>query len=292
VEADDSSNTAIAHLYRRMNNQLHYMDSREFWKYGYYWFTEKLEGEYLIRVDLLPGSVDYGFFAPSYFGNSIIWSEAQVFSLESGEQFDVNIQLVPLNTKSGGVGSIEGFLLEGQHCAGEELNEEAIIYLFDGAAKLINYTYATPAGAFRFDGLAMGNYQLKVELAGKIGEQEVVSLSAAKPAVDDVTLQFDCNAYLGIMEVSHSQEMSVRKIYPQPASDYLMVEVEMRHPSNVVFELHNINGIIAYQSRFWLAEGIHKIPLDQLNLSSGMYILKLSADGLGSMIHEKVIVYR
>lgn len=292
VDESDSSNIAVASLYRRLGNQWNFMDSREFWKFGYYWFADKLAGEYLIRVDLKPFSNDFGAYAPSYFGNAIGWANARIFTLGGVEQFDVNINLKPLNISSSGIGSISGMLEKGLTCDDEVSTEGSIIYLFDIDNNLIEYTYATPSGSFFFDGLPMGTYIVKVEMTGKFGEKTTVNLSDSNPSLGNLVLHYDCNAFVGVEELSDKQNLSISRIYPQPATNHISLDLLIDKASRVNFELMDINGITIFGEERWIPEGSQEVKIDHLNIKSGFYLLKIDLLETGSVFYRKILIYR
>lgn len=292
IDEDDSSNVAVALLFRRVDNLWYLMDSIQFWKFGYYWFEEKAAGEYLIRVDLLPVSEAYGQYAPSYYGNTIGWAEAGTFLLKDPEQFDIDISMKPLAEWSAGPGVISGILQQGQNCLGDVSTQGAIIYLLNSQGLPVDYSYVSNTGDFYFSGLPLDTYTMKVEMAGSFGERSQIQLTKDDPVISNVELQFECNAYLGTQEPYPPHASARVRLFPQPASDHFTVELSLDNSSVIRFALIDLNGITMITKEKQLDEGIQEVSFHQPGIRSGLYLLKITDTATGSMVTKKLLINR
>jgi hypothetical protein len=267
------------------------MDSREFWKFGYYWFADKPSGDYLVRVDLLPVSIDYNFFAPSYYGDQIGWASASSFAINREETYNVDIHMQPLVPAKGGVGSIYGVLRQGDNCADGLTTQGTIVYLLDKTGFPIDYTYPEPTGAFFFDGLALGDYDLKVEMTGNYGEKSTVTLTNSSPSITNVVLHYNCNAFVGIQEdVQPSQTSVIGKIYPIPAKDHVTVDFYQDEAEAARIEIFDLNGNLVQWMEIWNEAGQTQTRIELKNVKKGLYILKFASNNGAPAAYRKLIV--
>lgn len=65
------------------------------------------------------------------------------------------------------------------------------------------------------------------------------------------------------------------KIFPNPATEYVMVELQSDEIKNALIQIYDMNGRLVYNEKITVLEGSSKIELT--NLNSSQYILKLSA---------------
>lgn len=74
----------------------------------------------------------------------------------------------------------------------------------------------------------------------------------------------------GVIEILQSKF----KIFPNPASEFVQVELESGEIKEAVIELYDLDGKLVYNSIFNIAE--IRTQIDITNLSSSQYILKIS----------------
>jgi len=291
VEESDSSNKAIAYLFRKYMNKWELMDSREFWKYGYYWFADKPGGEYIIRTDLLPGSIDYGNYSPVYYEDSKFWTQAKVFRLNDGEQYAVNVKLNPVVQPATGSGSISGNLQPGSGCIGSTKIQSELIYLMNDSFQVVSYTYTDENGAFVFNALGSGDYLVKAETTGKLSQSVAVHISENDPVVENIILNMDCNSFVSVEEYQTENDFLVKNIYPQPASDMINIDLSVKHTGNIEIQLIDMKGQICIARSMQIIKGSQHINLDVHELSKGLYLMKFDALDSGNIITKKIMIY-
>ncbi|MDA3953342.1 MAG: T9SS type A sorting domain-containing protein [Bacteroidales bacterium] len=79
------------------------------------------------------------------------------------------------------------------------------------------------------------------------------------------------------------------KVYPNPASDFVWVELESEEINEAIVELYDLNGKLVYNSKLNITEVRTQISLT--NLSSSQYILKIS-DSSGEVLHTYKLIKR
>lgn len=291
VEEDDSANIAIASLYRRYKNQWQLMDTREFWKYGYYWFVDKPAGEYIIRADLLASSVDFGAYPPSYTDDARFWEGAQTFVLSDSGEFAVDVYLNPVFDYEPGIGSIAGSVEPGIECADGITPDNELVYLLNAENQIISYTYTNMFGKFNFDGIGFGNYRVKAEVTGKWSDAYVLTLDAKNPSYSDINLEFQCNSFVDIEEFKPDENaFNISAIYPVPADEQLTIEISSQIVSNITVQLINTNGMIVFNLVENINNGNKKIKLRTDQLPSGIYLVRVLTGGRNQYKTKKIII--
>ncbi|MFK5855057.1 MAG: PKD domain-containing protein [Bacteroidota bacterium] len=290
IEQVDDANIAIAYLFRKVNHAWHYMDQREFWEYGYYWFVEKPIGEYLIVAELKEASVDYNLYAPSYYPNSISWKNASPFILSNNEQFAVNISLQKLTESISGIGSISGLIIGGPSCDTNYNIDtyHVLVQLFNSSREMISYTYSDLDGNYEFTGLGMGNYFIVPEYTGKYTEEINFTLNDLEPSLNDINLVVNCSHILGVDEIISEYLGTVDKIYPNPVIENADININIKDNSNIKVEIFNQIGQILYSKNLYLTSGKHTINLPVSSFKPGMYYVKLTADDNISSVRKLI----
>ncbi len=291
IEENDSSNFATAYLYRRLENKWEYMDKREFWKYGYYWFVQKPEGEYLLRFDLEPESKDYDFYAPSYYKNQSDWRAANTFLLNNNEQFEVNVNLKKLTDIDAGIGSISGNLISGQGCDSEDVSNRIIKLFYNN--EYVAYVKTNSEGEFEFLSLPTGLYRIEAEVSGKLSSTEFVQLDDSQPYSDSHILQINCNAFVGVEENEISETgIVLDNVFPNPVTDFVNFKVYTTIEQDIEIELVDILGRSINNYKLPLNKEYSDIKINLENISNAIILYRIKTyDGTlissGKLIHNK-----
>lgn len=78
-------------------------------------------------------------------------------------------------------------------------------------------------------------------------------------------------------------------IYPNPATEYIMVDLKSNEIKSTVVEVFNMEGKLVYNARFENAGGPNRIELNTLN--SSQYILRVS-DTSGNLLQTFKLIKR
>lgn len=280
IDSTDNSNTATAYLYRKINNSWEFMDKMDFWKYGYYWFSDKPVGEYLIKTELIENSLDYFNYAPSYYNNSTNWNNAKVFTLTDDQQFAVNISFQELTTSPSGIGSLSGMVVGGPSCYTLQNidTEHVLIQLFNNTGELINYTYSDGDGKYEFTGLGMGDYIIKPEYTGRYADEVNINISDTNPSVTGIDLMVYCSHILDVNEIINETPYEVNLPYPDPANDFVMMQIKSHLNTSGSVDIYSINGNIVFNQPIEITEGSQIISSNTSTLPSGMYYIRVFLD--------------
>jgi len=290
IDENDSSNVAVASLFRRIENKWEFMDAREFWKYGYYWFVDKPEGDYLIRIDLMPQSEAFDTYSPAYLPKVRFWENASIFTLTNNEEFSVDLQLVEMASDKPGIGSISGFLKSDLSCFQEGVVSSQLVYLLNSENEIVAYSYANHLGEFSFEGLGFGTYQLKAEVTGKSSNIYSLTLTNENPSANDIVLEIGCESYVGTQENNGQSGIVIANVYPQPATSGLTVELKGTIKKAVNYALYNIYGVIVLSGNASGSGALLKFNMSVIDLSAGIYLLKVNEPNHSESGIKKIII--
>ncbi len=274
IEEDDSSNIATAYLYRRISNQWRYMDKRDFWKFGYYWFVQKPVGEYLLRLDLTPQSIDYQNYAPSYYQHQTDWRYATTFVLENNDQFAVDVNLKKLVDMDAGIGGISGKLVSGLSCDGDlNLSGRIVkLYLEDD---YVAYSKTNNLQEFGFSSLPNGLYRLQAEVSGKSSSVGFVQIDDNQLFSDGNLLEINCDAYVGVQENLVGKSLSINKVYPVPADDYINISMISSKRQNIQIELIDALGRNFETYKMNIESGLTSVKLNISKADRGLMLYRV-----------------
>ncbi len=292
IDSTDDANIAIAYLYRKINNSWQYMDQREFWEYGYYWFANKPVGEYLIQTELKENSQEYFNYAPAYHMDAISWKSASTFILSNNQQFAVNVSFKELATYSSGIGSLSGDVIGGSSCDTiQNINtNHVLIQLFNSARELIAYTYSDVEGQFEFTGLGMGNYILVPEYTGRHTDDKNITLSDYEPTVNNIELTIHCSHILDVNDIIADEPFQTSLPYPAPASDYVNIRLNSEYNTQGDISIYNLSGNIVHNKLLNITAGNQTISIPVNTLPSGLYSMRVTLDNYQFQKVFKIII--
>ncbi len=285
IEPGDSSNQATALLFRKMNHRWYLMDQKDFWKLGYYWFVNKLEGEYLIRIDLKSDAEASDDYAPTYYVDNANWMTANTFYLND-TSYQESIWMQALKKLDNGIGTISGYLVEESRDSLELDN--ILIELLSGKGEIAAYTYSDENGDFYFDNLPVGTYTVLPEFPGYCGENISVTISAEQPNVSEIkSVIYDCQA-TGWGE-NPSADNPAFDFFPNPANSYLTITCETGRLSNIKLEILDLLGNIQ-ETKTLKIDSQKDYNLDVHHLNNGVYIVKLTDLQGGKITTKKLVI--
>jgi hypothetical protein len=281
-----NNDTGVVFLYRVYQNQLWFVESKQFEENGYYWFANLLDGEYMLKVGLTTNSGNYSSYMPTYFGDQVNWDAAQVISLHS-DQFENHVHLVPVVTLPSGTGIINGYLtFEGFDPAGT--GQQASVILFNENYQPVQYTWPNPNGAYEFSGLPFGSYYVRADLAGRPSTPHQVTLTSGNPIASSIELIVNESGYFFIDE-PQPEPYSISRIYPNPARDYIYMEIKSEKRCAVIVSISDITGRSYLAETVVAKEGDNEFRFDVSSLSSGLYFIRVSSTSYNFPIVRKFI---
>ncbi|MEI7897719.1 MAG: PKD domain-containing protein [bacterium] len=238
---------------------------------GVYYFTMVPDGNYYILA--IP--FDPSGYLPTYYGNTISWTQATLISLGTPNN-PYNINLVLSDQMTPGPGSASGQINMGD--VSNSMVDKVNMILLNSQGKAIGFTPVSTTGEFDFSTLAYGTYYLHAEMPGITSDYVMFTVSAAKPHTD-VVMTFTGNKILGIGETAALA--SSWSVFPNPVVEKLTINIELKQGINAEAGIYDMTGRLVENKRVFLNEGINTIDISTASLPSGIYFLRLfSKEGL------------
>jgi PKD repeat protein len=269
-------------LYRYTNNHVVPVDTSSFTENGYYYSLFLLQDHYLIKSRLTDGSVNASDYFPTYFGDHLLWQNADLCYIADSNHFQLDIHLHALPEIESGIGSISGSVF--RSFAGDQLTWPAFdtqVLLFDQELQPLTYEFTRNAGNFDFDALALGTYFLVAESTGKLCEKIEVTLTEANPEVKDVLLEiYDPGATPVIEQTSGNY---TAKVFPNPVTEKLFVDLNSPGNASVECIVLNISGQRILHQGFRVNAGSNLLSIPTSQLMHGVYILQVRHNEQGKI---------
>lgn len=272
---DFTGDTAMVRLIKKSGNHLTEVAKANFWEYGYFFFIDVLDGEYVVQADLTPESNAYTSFMPAYSGDVPYWQQAQSFSLSGGDVYDADVVMSALPPLENGPGLIGGHL-DCMDNSPVDLAERIVYLIRDG--NIVSLSHTDTVGNFVFSGVPLGAYTLRVEIAGKYSDVLAVNLT-----------EFDNQAMLLQLNISSSNVygtddtdsfVNAVNLFPNPATGNINLRFNLDRQTKLVSEVYTATGIICLSETHFCPNGENKLTLNLASLKPGFYLIALkSAQG-------------
>jgi PKD repeat protein len=272
-------------LFKKSGNALHEITSGLFHEYGYYFFVDVMEGDYVVHAELIEDSPSFKQYVPAYTGSTHSWQASQHISLTGQHMYEAHIYMQNLPLVASGSGYISGNINSLDNTLHDHGNR--IIFLFH-QGNVVDYAHTNSTGNFVFSNLHLGSYQLKAEIASQYSRTVDVNLSDFQNQAMGLNIDLSASGIFGTEEVAGSSEVNLL-LFPNPASSILNVSLEFKKAGNVTAEIVSTTGIVQQKNEYWLNEGNNTMLLNTLQLPQGLYILVLKS-GDGSLIQSQRFV--
>ncbi len=264
---------------------------------GSYSFGYVDQGDYYLLADASTSM--YPDAALTYYGDTVDWSAAHVFS-HMADSNSVNINVKEYTPPASGIGRIAGIVMEGQNygkmmSAGQPVKgiSVGLNKSPDGVVQMTtsDTTSGPNEGKFEFDNLAPGFYKLFANVTGvpldlsfptttfTISVTDSTDLNVGI-YVDSNLISLNANIYASVPSLkTDGQEILVSKVYPNPASDHLDIEIDnytqnKTRGNEISFHFYDIRGKkIESLNPLELQRGHSVIRINTSGLMNGIYML-------------------
>lgn len=230
----------------------------------------------LFKAALLPGSGIYNSYLPTYGDSSVLWSGAREYG-----QSNLGPVIIRMKAGSnpGGPGFIGGYISQGANKHGAGLDDIQVT-LFTDAGDPVAFTTSFNAGRYEFSNLALGKYQVLVEIPGKPSSIHYVTLDNDHKSADD--LNFEVNStYISTLNSVISIRPNLFKAYPNPAHESLVIEA-LSSENLTDLKVFSIQGV--EQTVNYTVDGDQKITIDVQSLKAGVYLVQAGNDKVISIL--------
>lgn len=254
---------------------------------GIFYFTNLPFGTYLVKAALLPADPDYAQYLPTYFFNSLYWSNA--FNVEISSSHPSGFAIIDLidgNNVGGGSGFIGGSIVQGANGPGDPM-EGVLVLLFDAAMNPIGYTYTDANGDYSFSNLPMGGYYVYIEHLGMQASPIEVTLSMSTPSITNMDFEMN-STNAAFTNVNHLQSIEKLALSPNPTSDVLTLQMELTQAIDANILITNMSGQVMMTQNATLNNGTRVIQLSVESLPRGVYTLQIqNEEGVATQLFIK-----
>ncbi|MEM9024891.1 MAG: T9SS type A sorting domain-containing protein [Bacteroidota bacterium] len=240
-----------------------------------------------MKAALNPASPDFASYLPTYFGDVLFWNNSTGIVMNNVSSFGNDIDLVA-GTNLGGPGFIGGAIAQGANkTAGPgDPVANAPVFLLDANGSAVAHTTSDANGEYTFSNIALGDYQVFVELLNKTSVPYNVTLNAEEPmftlinfVVTESTVE---PAEPNSVNTLFADGSSVR-LYPNPVAGDLFLELNLTEAAVVDLAITNLVGQTLQQQRVSAGQGIQQVTIDARSYPAGTYLLTLrSAQGIST----------
>jgi PKD repeat protein len=273
-------------LYRYKSNKFIPIDTSMFTEYGYYYSLFLLQDHYMIKSRLTDGSVNAANYFPTYFGDQLMWQNAQMCYVADSNHYNLNIHLIALPEMETGIGDISGSVFYNFSIKSlllPALNTQVLLY--DHALNPIKYVFSENNGKFDFSDLPLGTYFLVAESAGMICEKIEVTLTSENPSAKDVLLElYDPNA----TSINNHPVTNLHlRVFPNPVTETLFIDIPTIKSGRVECFVFDISGRLLLQKNHELSAGNNQqISINTMAFQRGIYFLRVREKTTG--LHQTV----
>ena len=263
------------YLIRHDSIYLNAIDTTTIDSAGYYFFSNVAPGTYLVKAALNSNSAYYGAYLPTYHSSNLFWTGATGVVVVNSSIGTANINMIAGNNP-GGPGFIGGSVLQGANrmaAPGDPIVGITIL-LLDMSNNPITSTTTDANGNYSFPNIAYGTYKVYAEVAGKTTVPSIVTIDAVNPAVSNVNVEVNSGNILVVKTIA--SEEATFGLYPNPASDYLSVSVELKDATLVRVTIENNVGQVVQRNAYQLNAGKHNITESLTALPKGVYSISVT----------------
>ena len=259
---------------------------------GYYYFYQLVPGEYTTKAFLHPSSTHFQKYAPTYYGNSLVWNDAQAVLLTNEDNWECDITMLQPETMILGDGLVQGTIsFGGVENPGNPPAENVEILLLNNNEECTSYLYSDQDGGYTFNELPYGNYIVHAEVPGKETIPAYITIDANNPTMNNLDLIIlSGQIVFSIKEIASEFVESINNIYPNPAREKAFLEVNMSKPSSIQVDILNYAGQMVYSRSDYLTQGTQRILLETQKLARGMYTILLTTQDNVQIVEKLIII--
>lgn len=269
----------LAYLYIIDSNEQYIpVDTVKFDTLGFYIFYQLPVGDYIVKTQPDCNSEFYGDMMPTYYGNVMFWTEAEIIHLTNTNwEYDIHMM--------NGHGMLSGNCLLNGNVVYNDLGlslmevpaKNVDVYIFDDNDQLLGSHYSDEDGFFDFSNIPTGTYWIRPEVTGFDADPLRVVLSNEEPAATGIQIIIGPTGPDFIFN-NKVEEDIITNIYPNPASSLINIEFETQGNNMVFAEIIDLQGRIVYSEK---ADSYNKqLSVNISSLQSGTYVLIVSNGNL------------
>lgn len=266
---DFNNDAAMVRLFRKTGNKHTEVASGLFLEYGYYFFLDVPEGNYVVHAELMPGSPSFMSYIPAYSGETTTWQTAQQISLQGLDIFEAHVYMPRMTMPGSGPGTVTGNIVSIDNSPFDP--EGKLIFLYSNDS-IVAYSHTDQMGNFEFNAFPFNNYTLKAEIAGHYSSLAQIILSESQVMASDIQIEISSAGVFGFEELPVTNISDLR-LYPNPVENAINICIRAAVSEICIFKIISSAGAVVSEATTTLQAGDNKITLDAGNLKSGLYLI-------------------
>lgn len=267
----------IAYLYKIESGEYLPIDTSKFnAALGYYYFPQLIEGQYIVKADLISNSVIFNEYLATYYSNKQYWEEADTI-FHYSNNYELDIQLTPNQQSSAGPGIISGNINYGFENKNVAANDVEIL-LLDENDNFVNVCHSDIDGNFCLENLELDIYKLYAEVTGKNTNPVVVEIDESNATLSFVNITIENNNVNGSVNSGINNnylDRLIGDIYPNPVQNMLHIDL-IGTNITLSYELLNHLGQVLQNGIITGDMPLNKLSIQTSELPSAFYFLSIS----------------
>jgi PKD repeat protein len=241
---------------------------------GYYLFYPMQLGDYFVKVEPSPSSIYYGAYLPTYYGDVIHWEDATMIGLTQN-LYNEDINLVAVSVAGSGPGGISGTVVYAGASREDTPAHNIQIMLANAQGEYVGILYSDEDGTFSFDNLPIGDYTLYAEVMGKTIVPKAYQITDEEPAIENVIMLIkETEIVYGIEDVASAYVKNISDIYPNPVSNLLQFDINVKQSTELTYSIINYTGQIVYNETSTVSNS-STVKISTGDLKPGIYMIQI-----------------
>jgi hypothetical protein len=246
---------------------------------SYACFTINDNDTYYVKAALTPSSTSYPTLLPTYYQESLLWSNATAITLNQNQYISIMMQE---GINPGGPGFIGGYVSQGANrteeadAAGDPLaNVQMILTKLDGTP--VAHTLTNASGQYIFNNLLNGTYKVWADILNRVCTPAVVTLFE-NMTFDNVNFSVNNQTVAGGISGVNNSSNTLNKLLLMGnpvASTAELLAIGNLSEQNIKIILSDIQGKVL---RAYTAQAANQHTLVLSDLPNGIYFIQAKAE--------------
>lgn len=226
-------------------------------------------------------------YVPEFYNNAQMWEQATLIPA-SGQVTGINGTLTTVASNSN-PGIVAGTITTAE---GQPLSE-VYVSVVNETGQVIGYAFSDAVGNYSVTGLAQGNYTVQASKVQYNSFSQNLLYNPAGGLTHLMNISLSSSPTdIGSEGGDIPEKFNLLSNYPNPFNPSTTIEFALAERSDITLKIYDLFGReIAILASGSYAEGKYTVPFDGGNLSSGVYIYKLSY-GMGESITRKMTLLK
>jgi PKD repeat protein len=256
---------------------------------GSFHFGGVEQGNYYLKATLTSNSAYYGQYVPTYYEHAINWGAANVITLGQPAN-PYYIHMFHVIALTPGSGTIQGTINQSLKMSqGGTPASNVEVLLLDAENQPFAYATTDAEGKFAFANLALGQYTIYPECAGKTTVPAHITLDNSNTTAD-VSFTMDQGSVIFGINASYPKNISgISGIYPNPAKDRASITLTVTENVTVKLSILSLTGQVVNELSAGLHKGENTLTLPVSNFQPGIYYVRITGEEGGSFTTKFIV---